>query len=249
MDVPTITSKRRAFDPLALVGLLATLLLHVGLFGGAFYYAHASAASVAPAEQYVVARLVRLGRKRERKRLPSKVVPPRPKAAPEKTVDYSADASDKPVQRKPEPKETSKDLQDRLRASLDKAKLLQQAEEAIEAEGSEHGSASGTASTASSGDEYITRVADLWNRTWSLPSIIPKDEAQSLSALVVVMIDKAGNIQQPIQFDRASGNAHFDASIQAAWARIKQLPLPPPDRLASILANGLALKLTWKGLQ
>ena len=107
----------------------------------------------------------------------------------------------------------------------------------------------GTAKTAGEGDMYMTRIADKWNRTWSLPSIIPRDEARKLYVLIVVRVDKAGKIQFPIKFDRRSGNKHFDSSVETAWQQIKEIPVASPDRMASILAHGLALKLNWRGMQ
>ena len=136
-----------------------------------------------------------------------------------------------------------------MQASLDRAELMAAAQQEIEQEGSPDGVAGGTARTASEGDAYMTRIADLWNRAWSLPSIIPREEAKSLFVLLVLNIDKNGRLQFPLQFDKSSGNAHFDNSVKAAWKKIGKIPLPPLDRFAAILANGLGLKHTWRGLQ
>jgi hypothetical protein len=235
---------------MALLGLLATLALHGGV-AGIIYVRQVAAASAppAPAEKYVVARLVRLGKKRDPKRLPQKVVPPPPTEKPE-TVSYDAAADDPPPRRdKPRPKQRDAQVSDRMRRALERAALLGEAQREIEAEGDPNGVAGGTATEASAGDPYITRIADIWNRTWTLPAIIPSDDAQGLQVLMVLRIDGEGNIRLPVEFDRGSGNPHFDASIKAAWARIRKIPAPPAGRRASILVNGLALKLTWKGLQ
>jgi hypothetical protein len=95
----------------------------------------------------------------------------------------------------------------------------------------------------------MTKLADLWDRHWDLPAIIARGEAKKLFVLIELRIDRKGKIQFPLKFDRKSGNAHFDNSIIAAWQSIKQIPVPPPDRFASILANGLPLRLTYRGLQ
>jgi phenylpropionate dioxygenase-like ring-hydroxylating dioxygenase large terminal subunit len=197
----------------------------------------------------VVARLVRLGKKREPKKLPNKVLP-RPPTKKVEAVSYEADASDPPQPKKKKEKpDRDATLGDRMRRSLDKAALFEAAQAEIEAEGDPSGVVGGTATEAGEGDAYMTRIADLWNRTWTLPVIIPREEAKQLSVLLVLKIDREGTIEFPIAFDKSSGNDYFDSSIRAAWQEIRRLPLPPPDRMASILANGLALKLTWKGLQ
>jgi hypothetical protein len=166
----------------------------------------------------------------------------------EEVADYTADDSDAPSRKKPK-KDREAKVADKMQRSLDRAELLAAAQQEIEQEGSPDGVVGGTATRASDGDAYMTRVADVWNRTWSLPSIIPKEEAKGLYVLLVLHISKTGRIQFPLQFDRKSGNAHFDNSVKAAWKTIAKIPVPPPDRFASILANGLGLKHTWRGLQ
>lgn len=241
--------RRKKFEPIAVVGLIVTALLHGGVVAGVLLYRRAleAAEKPPPPPSYVVAKLVRLGKPRDKKKMPNKVVP-RVATREDEGVDYTADADDAPA-RKKKRKDRDAKLADKLRRSLDKAELLAQAQAEIEQEGSPDGVAGGTANSAEDGDAYMTRVADLWNRTWSLPAIIPREEAKKLYVLVVLQIDGTGKIQFPLQFDRKSGNAHFDNSIIAAWKQIKQIPKPPPDRFAAIMANGLGLKHTWRGLQ
>ena len=241
-------ARRRRFDPLLVVGGLATVLLHAGAFGMVFYFKRAQAAPPPLQEKYVVARLVRLGKKKNPKHLPDKVMPTRA-TVPKKTVDLSAKAEDKPQPKPKEEKPEQADTSDRMRRALDMARDLSDAQREADLEGDPNGSLAGTATRGNAGDAYITRIADLWNRTWSLPSIIPPDEAQQLYVLVVIRIDETGQVQVPIDLQKPSGNQHFDGSVKNAWRRIGKLPLPPPDRLTAILANGLALKLTWKGMQ
>jgi hypothetical protein len=238
--------RKRRFEPIALLGVFVTLLLHVGTVAGIFLYRRAleAAQKPPPAPSYVVARLIRKGVKKDPKKLPDKIVPQL--STQKKTgVDYTADAEAKP--NKPKKKKDAQ-IADRNRNALDKLDLLAKAQQEIEAEGDPDGVVNGSAS-GRAGDRYMTRIADIWNRNWSLPAVIPAATAKTLYVLVVIQIDKSGQIQFPIQFDRHSGNDHFDNSVIVAWRRIKRIPIPPPDRLASILANGLALKLNWRGLQ
>lgn len=241
--------KRRGFEPLAILGLIGTILLHGGAIVGVMLYRRALLANEKPPPvgSYVVAKLVRLGKPRDPNKLPNKEVPRRA-TKKEESLDLSADADDAPARKRKRDLRKA-DISDKLRSALDKAELLAQAQQEIEGEGSPDGVAGGTALSAQDGDPYMTRIADLWNRTWSLPAIIPREEAKTLYVLLVLRIDKYGQVQFPLEFDRKSGNAHFDNSIIAAWRQIKRIPVPPPDRFASILANGLPLKLNWKGLQ
>jgi len=240
--------RRKGFEPIAIWGVIVTALLHGGAVAGVLLYRKSllAAQNAPPVGSYVVAKLVRLGKPRDPKKLPNKIVP-QVATRPEDAVDLSADADDAPARKKKDDRDSQ--VSDKLRRSLDRAELLAAAQKEIEGEGSPDGVPGGTAKSAREGDPYMTKIADLWLRNWSLPAIIPRDEARRLYVLVVIRIDKVGNIELPIQFDRKSGNSYFDNSIVSAWSAIKRIPLPPPDRIASILANGLPLKLNWKGLQ
>jgi hypothetical protein len=251
------------FDLLPILGLVVTLLLHGGAVVGIILHrrALAAASETPPPPEYVVARLVQgnqlepvaeksegpLGKDPVKpKKLPNKIVPQKP-TRKAKGLNLTADANDKPNRRSK--KRDEREMADRMRDALRKAELFSKAQKEIQAEGSRRqGVRHGTAK-AGKGDMYMTRIADKWNRTWSLPSIIPRDEAKKLYVLIVVRVDKRGKIQFPIKFDRRSGNKHFDSSVETAWQRIKAIPVPPPDRMASILAHGLALKLNWRGMQ
>lgn len=242
--------RRRHFEPVMIVGLVVTLLLHGGAVVGLILYKRAQAAALAqapPLGKYVVAKLVRLGKKRDEKKLPNKIVPQMP-TEKVRGVNLDAAADDKPITKR-RPRNRDAKVSDKLRNSLDKAALFAKVQPDVEQEGDPNGVRGGTATSGSKGDIYMTRLADLWNRNWSLPSIIGRDKAKKLYVLVVLRIDKGGRVQFPLKFDRKSGNAHFDASIIAAWKRIATIPLPPAERLASVLANGLPLKLNWKGLR
>lgn len=241
--------RKKGFEPITIVGLVVTALLHGGAIAGILLYRKSIEAAEKPPPEpsYVVAKLLRLGKPKDPKKLPDKIVPQESTTTPE-GVDYSADANDAPAKKK---KETDRDakLSDKIRHSLDKADLLADAQREIDQEGDPNGVAGGTATKASGGDAYMTKVADLWERTWSLPGVIPKGEAERLYVLITLHIEPSGKIILPLKFDRRSGNDVFDASIEAAWRTIERLPQPPPDRFASILANGLRLKHNWKGLQ
>jgi hypothetical protein len=241
--------RKKRFEPIAVAGFLMTALLHGGVVVGVLMYrAHLEAAQKPPPPpSYVVAKLLRLGKPRDQKKMPNKYVPRRAQRKDD-GVDYTADADDAPS-RKKKKEDPDAEISDKLLRSLDKAELLAQAQQEIEQEGSPDGVVGGTATKASGGDAYMTRIADLWNRNWSAPAIIPQDELKKLYVLVVLRIDASGNIKFPLKFDKKSGNAYFDNSIIAAWKAIGKIPKPPPDRYASIMANGLGLKHTWRGLR
>jgi hypothetical protein len=248
--IDTMLGRRRRFEPITILGLLLTIGLHGGAVTGIILYRRATQAAPKQYDDqsYVVAKLVRLGKPRDEKKMPDKVVP-QEATRKEEGVDLSADASDAPSKKKKKDEDRSAKVSDKLRHSLDKAELLAQAQKEVDQEGSPDGVVGGTARSGREGDPWMTKIADLFTRTWSPPAVIPRDERERLYVLLRLRIDASGTLQLPIKFDRRSGNALFDNSIDAAWQSIKQIPLPPADRMALILGNGLKLKINWKGLQ
>ncbi|MCA9665225.1 MAG: TonB family protein [Myxococcales bacterium] len=239
--------EKQKFEPMFLVGILVTAILHVGSVVGILIYRSRTAQAVRPPPppSYVVAKLIRKGVKKPKKKLPDKIVP-RAETIKKKAIDINADADAAPNKKKRPDKPRAK-LDDKQREALKKLQALAKAQRDIEQEGDPKG-VRGGASNARDGDRYMTRIADLWNRNWSLPAVIPRDVAKKLNCYVTLTIDKTGKITN-VKIDRSSGNQHFDSSIKLAWARIKQLPIPPPDRLASYLAHGLRFRLNWRGMR
>jgi hypothetical protein len=243
---------KRGFEPVMIVGLVMTVLLHGTLFVGVYLYREAEAKKRAamppPPGKYVVAKLVRLGKKRDPKKLPDREAPRMP-TKKVRGVNLDADASDKGIKRKKKPRNRHAVVRNDLNASFDKIRPHAEIQPDKEVEGDPNGSKYGTYRKGSKGDLYYTRIADMWNRTWSLPAIIQRADAKKLFVQVIVKIDAAGNIQFPVKFTRSSGNEHFDNSIRTAWKRIRKLPLPPEERKKSVLAHGLKLRLTWRGIR
>lgn len=238
---------KQKFEPLLLLGILVTAILHVGAVVGILLYraSRAEALVPPPPPSYVVARLIRKGVKKPKKKLPDKIVP-HAATVKKKAIDLTADADAAPNKKKRKEDPRAK-LSDKQRDALKRLQALAKAQREIEQEGDPHGVRGGS-NSAREGDRYMTRIADLWNRTWSLPAIIPRDIAKKLNCYVTLTIDKTGKITK-VKIDRSSGNQHFDSSIKLAWARIKQLPVPPPDRLATYLAHGMKFRLNWRGMR
>jgi len=230
-----------------IISALVATCIHVGIvlpliFGFSFE-------KKAPKEEtYLVAKLVRLGKKKDKKKLPQKVVsPPETKVKPK--IDYNAKIDEKP---KPKPKKKPKDkkkvnLADQATRALDRISQINTAAPPPDIEGDPNGVAHGKALSAAEGDAYMTRIADIWNRTWSLPAVIDANDAKRLYVKAVIKITASGVVKQPIRITRSSGNAQFDDSITAAWSMIKRVPIPPESQ-QHLIRTGLKLKLTWKGM-
>src|SRR4051794_2171837 len=174
---------------------------------------------------FVVAKMVKLGKPREKFWLPRITEPPRPKAPPA-TIKISDDpnAAKAPVEApRPENPDISKDL----RKALDRARKLTTLAEAEPEEGQVTGSERGTAAEASAGDEYATAINDAIRKNWTAPSGLVSDaELGRLSATFRVRVGEEGGISDS-KLLKSSGNNYFDDSCAAAIQATHKVPPPP----------------------
>jgi TonB family protein len=234
-------TSRRSF-----AGLLITLALH-GAILGAVKIAHSK--GEVPLEvprDFVVAKMVKLGKPREKFWLPRITEPPRPKAPPA-TIKISEDpnAAKAPAEApRPENPEISKDL----RRALDRARKLEALAETEPEEGKPTGSEHGTAAEASAGDEYATAINDAIRKNWTAPSGLVTDaELARLTATFRVRVSEDGDINDS-KLLKSSGNSYFDDSCAAAIQATHKVPAPPAA-LKRLAARGYALEFAGKDMK
>ena len=205
-------------------GMLATVLIHVSL-GALVYFAHVkSPPPVLEAREVLVTKLIALGKPREKFWLPRIVQPPKPKTPALKLTD---DANAEPTP-KEAPKVDDADISDRMRRALRRAQMLAQATEEP-AEGSLTGSADGTSSQGSVGDEYATAVYNAIRNNWVTPTGLVTDvELATLNMVIRISISPEGKLGTPI-VKKSSGNQYFDDSCIQAVKATGQVPPPPPN--------------------
>jgi colicin import membrane protein len=238
-------TKRRA-GPRNLAGLFITLALHAGIFG-AVKLAHSKGdVPLEVPRDFVVARMVKLGKPREKFWLPRITQPPRPKAPPS-TIKIADDpnAAKAPVEApRPENPEISKDL----KRALDRARMLEKLIPTEPEEGQLNGSAQGTATEASAGDAYATAIFEAVRKNWTTPSGLVSDaELGRLTATVRIRVGDDGTINDS-KLLKSSGNTYFDDSCVAAVQATRKVP-PPPAAVRRLAARGYALDFAGKDMK
>jgi TonB family protein len=238
--------KKRRVSSRNLAGIVITLLLHVAIFG---VVARAHSRGDVPLEvprDFVVARMVKLGKPREKFWLPRITQPPRPKAPPA-TIKVADDpnAPKAPTEApRPENPEISKDL----RRALDRARMLEKLADSEPEEGQATGSESGTAAEATAGDAYATALADAIRKRWTAPTGLVSDaELGRLVVSVKIKISEDGLITDSTVI-KPSGNAYFDDSCTAAIQAAHRVP-PPPPGLRRLAARGYILDFAGKDMK
>jgi len=223
-------------------GILVTLLLHAGA-GWLVYRAHQQPSDVAESpREFVVARMVRLGKPRDKFWLPRLEPPPRPKA-PAPTLKVSEDPNAKaapPEAPRPENAQVSKDV----RRALERARKLEALATPDEpAEGLSTGSINGTANEASPGDAYATAINDAVKRNWNVPrGLIPDSELKKLAAGVRLSVAPDGTLRDA-RIVKPSGNDLYDQSCLSAVQSTAHVP-PPPPALQKMFGKGVVLRFS-----
>ncbi len=206
-------------------GIVMTALIHGGLLALVFVQANQSPAPEA-ARDFLVTKMVTLGKPREKFWLPRIVQPPKAKA-PEPTIKLSDNPNAAPAVKeapRPDDPKVSKDL----KHALDRARMLAQNNAPEEPpEGSLTGSTKGTSSEASVGDEYATKVFEAIRKNWNVPTGLSIGTAVNLEVDIRVSIGAGGELSGP-RVTKSSGNELFDSSCVQAIEATRTVPPPPP---------------------
>jgi TonB family protein len=227
-------------------GVFMTLLIH-GALGYAVYVTQIKAPPPMTEErELITTQMVTLGKPREKFWLPKKVQPPPPKME-QPVIRVAEDPNAEPAPKEP-PKLEDATISKDLRRALQRVRNLQQANVPEEdPEGSPTGSALGTSSEASVGDEYATKVFDAVRRNWNAPTLIDEATLAKLSTSIVVRIDGDGTLLDP-QLRRPSGNDIYDDSCMQAIKATGKVPPPPPE-VAAKFKRGVNLAFEAKNLR
>jgi TonB family protein len=215
-------------------GWLVTIALHVGIVATILVgHAH-RAESVAIPRDFMVARIVRLGKQRPKTLLPTiptQPVPQAPDTAVKLTQNETAKPTPKTEKKPPDAKPGD------LKSALAHAHMLQQMQKQEDQEGDPNGSPGGNSTTASGGDIYATAVFNAYFGQWQIPNVV---QNKDLTTRVRIFIAPDGNVLKATII-RPSRNGPMDDSVAEVLSRIKKLPPPPKDRALYLERSGIVL--------
>jgi TonB family protein len=227
------------------MGMFITALMHGALVAVVYLSQVHSAPRPEAARDLMVTQLVTLGKPREKFWLPRIVQPPAPKI--QQPVIKVAEDPNAPAAPKEAPKPEDAEISKDLRNALKRAQMLKRAAAEEENEGSLTGSNEGTSSTATTGDEYATKIHNAIKKNWSAPSGLLNDaQLAGLSADVRMQIADDGTIENP-KLQKSSGNDLFDDSCMQAVRATGKVP-PPPAGVRAQFRRGVTLGFDGKGL-
>ncbi|MCK5808292.1 TonB C-terminal domain-containing protein [bacterium] len=188
----------------------------------------------------VQAKLVKFGKKREKRLLPRIVKKTQP-VVKNKIKDKGNTLKKKKIVKKklekPKTKvpEKKKSLENLLAGAMKEIEKDARAEESDE--GHKDGAKDGDVTDptlAAKGNLYARKVSRIIRSNWNIPSLISKEDLQSLQSIVFFRITFSGEVYN-ISIATKSGNSLFDNSILEALNKTGKLPLPTDKKLKKII--------------
>lgn len=237
------------FTLLIFVSIPSLALLSAFVFGGVESLFGVGVAELPPPTIEVIeTRFVRLGKKREPRRLPSKEIPDAQETAPVPQAPESepmAAASSAKTERglaKPNKKRTQRD-EDLLSALGERAGAISDLTKAPELEGDPDGIVEGTKATGDELEIYLGKLYSYFRRGWQVPTQINDEELQTLACVVEMSISKDGRVGA-YEVKRPSGNEAFDESVRRRMSQAEGADLPaPPESVANrVLGETISLR-------
>lgn len=226
-----------------LLGALIAGVLHLACLGplvartlnGGFMFSSDEEEEPLVSKPVVQAKLLKLGKPLDPKRLPDRLVPRARTAKHHKITASREDPANKPdAGAEPPPNTQDSDLQNLIAKS---DPFAEDAGAARPEEGSEFGVDGGTETDPAkvrAGDMYAAMLAKYFHERWQYPTVISQGEANHLCVVMRVNISPRMVIwhvrQDPV---KQSGNALFDDSARNMLQKLLDtratLPTPPPE--------------------
>lgn len=201
-----------------------------------------------PPLEVIETRFVRLGKRREPRKLPSREVPEAPQAAP---VPESPDSepvapvpTGKPEKGLSKPDKKQRRREDDLLSQLgERAGAISDLTKGPELEGDPEGIAEGTKASGDEVEIYIGKLYSYFRKGWQVPTTIPDAELQKLACVIELSITKDGHVGE-YEVKRKSGNEAFDDSVRQRLEQAEGAELPrPPESVANrVLGETISLR-------
>ena len=228
-----------AFTLVAFVTIPALALLSALFFGGVQSIFGGGIDDLPPPPIEVIeARFVRLGKRREPRKLPSKEIPEAQETAPVPQAPESEPMAAVPTGQKekglakPKKKRTERD-EDLLSQLGERAGAISDLTKGPELEGDPDGIVEGTEATGDELQIYLGKLYSYFRRGWQVPTALTDEELQKLACVIELSVTKDGRVGE-YEVKRPSGNEVFDESVRRRMNQAEGSELPgPPESVAN----------------
>jgi hypothetical protein len=230
--------------------LIPTLaLLSAFAFGGMEALFGRGADELPPAPIEVIeTRFVRLGKRKQPRKLPSKEIPHAEQTAPVPQAPDSEPMAAVPTGKNEKglakPKEKRKQRDEDLLSQLgERAGAISDLSKGPELEGDPDGIVEGTKASGDEMEIYLGKLYSYFRRGWQVPTLISDDELQKLACVIELSITEDGRVGD-YEVKRPSGNEAFDESVRRRMSQAEGAELPgPPESVAKrIFGDTISLR-------
>jgi outer membrane biosynthesis protein TonB len=227
----------------------ASLLAHALIIVGAVLLTRSSSPRLDISQKPVQARLVRLGKPRDKN-----LMPRLPTAQP------SADpASARPTMSRPQftsaANQPTRPVFSASAKSGDSAKASQARRRSLfnafasagkpeELPGDPNGDPEGDSDTATEGERYFGLILARARRNYGITKTIPPQELIRLKAVVVLYINHSGELIKDPEILTSSGNGQFDQDVILSLRKAAPFGPPPQDLAKALETVGVAIEAT-----
>jgi outer membrane biosynthesis protein TonB len=201
-----------------------------------------------PPIEVIETRFVRLGKRKEPRRLPSKEIPDAQQTAPVPQAPDSEPMAAVPTGKKEKglakPKEKRSDRDDDLLSQLgERAGAISDLTKGPELEGDPEGIVEGTKASGDEVEIYLGKLYSYFRSGWQVPTLISDEELQKLACVIELSITEDGRVGD-YEVKRPSGNEAFDDSVRRRMSQAEgaELPAPPKTVANRILGETISLR-------
>lgn len=201
-----------------------------------------------PPIEVIETRFVRLGKKRNPRRMPMKEIPHAQQTAPVPTAPDSEPAAAVPSGKqdkglaKPKRKRPQRD-EDLLSQLGERAGAISDLTKGPELEGDPDGIVEGTKASGNEEEIYLGKLYSYFRRGWQVPTLISDDELAKLACVLELAITSDGRVGE-YEITRSSGNEAFDDSVRRRMSQAEgaKLPAPPESVADRVLGETISLR-------
>lgn len=198
--------------------------------------------------EVIETRFVRLGKRKQPRKLPSKEIPHAQQTAPVPQAPDSEPMAAVPTGNnqkglaKPKEKRRERD-EDYLSQLGERAGAISDLSKGPELEGDPDGIVEGTKASGDEMEIYLGKLYSYFRRGWQVPTLISDDELQKLTCVIELSITEDGRVGD-YQVKRPSGNEAFDQSVRRRMSQAEGAELPgPPESVAQrIFGDTISLR-------
>ncbi len=221
--------------------ILVSVIAHLFLFFTIIFLPGSLSSKTDSKERVIVTRLVALGVPRSEKIMPRLTGET---AEPRKEIVISTE-NPEPAEKtvKKEEKKKEDEFSKKLLSSISKVKKMMDAKDNSPPAGDPNGSPFGDSTDGQQGDLYLTEIYNRIKSNYVIPDIITDRQRKDLHAIIIIYIDSNGKLLK-YEFEKKSGNSHFDNALINAINRSSPFKAPPKERAKIYRTDGIGINFS-----